>query len=108
MRVNSKWLSILLLLAVLPLSGCSFMKKLQARDNLNKGVKQFIDQKYDAAAQYFEKSIQLDPGFERARMYLATAYMSQFVPGSTDPKCSHIVQAIGQLYKQHTDIADHG
>ena len=27
MRLNSKWLAVLLLLAVIPLSGCSFMQK---------------------------------------------------------------------------------
>jgi tetratricopeptide (TPR) repeat protein len=86
MRVNSKWLAALLLLAVVPLSGCGFMQKLRARDYLNKGVKAFTDQKYDSAAQYFKKTVDLDPNFEIARMYLATAYTSQFVPGSTDPK----------------------
>jgi tetratricopeptide (TPR) repeat protein len=86
MRVNNKWLAVILLLAVIPLSGCSFLNKLRARDSLNKGVKAFTEQKYDAAAQFFEKSIKLDPDFEQARMYLATAYTSQFIPGSTDPK----------------------
>lgn len=88
MRVNNRWLAAMLLLAVLPLSGCGFINKLQSRDNLNKGVKAFTDQKYDAAAQFFQKSIELDPDFPEdvPRMYLATAYMLQFVPGSMDPK----------------------
>jgi tetratricopeptide (TPR) repeat protein len=86
MRVNSKWLAVLLLLATIPLSGCNFLQMLHARDYSNKGVKAFSDQKYDAAAQFFEKAIQEDPHFEIARLYLATSYMSQFVPGSTDPK----------------------
>jgi len=86
MRVNSKWLAVLLLLAALPLSGCSFFSMLRARDYSNKGVKAFGDQKYSAAAQFFEKAVQEDPEFEVARLYLATSYMSQFIPGSTDPK----------------------
>lgn len=88
MRLNSRWLAALLLLAVLLLSGCGFINKLQSRDNLNKGVKAFTDQKYDAAAQFFQKAIDLDPDFPEdvPRMYLATAYMLQFVPGSMDPK----------------------
>ena len=53
MRVNNKWLAVILLLAVMPLSGCSFFSKLRARDNVNKVVKAFTDQKYDAAAQFF-------------------------------------------------------
>lgn len=88
MRINSRWLAALLLMAVLLLSGCGFVRKMKSRDNLNKGVKAFTDQKYDAAAQFFQKSIDLDPDFPEdvPRMYLASAYMLQFVPGSMDPK----------------------
>jgi tetratricopeptide (TPR) repeat protein len=92
MRLNSRWLAVLIILAVMPLSGCGFMNKLHARDYLNKGVKAFTDQKYDAATQYFQKTIELDPSFETARMYLATAYTSQFVPGSTDPKSEEMAK----------------
>lgn len=86
MRVNNKWLAFLLLLSVMPLSGCGFISKLRARDNLNKGVRAFTEQKYDEAAGYFEQAIKQDPEFEVARMYLAATYTSQFVPGSPDPK----------------------
>jgi tetratricopeptide (TPR) repeat protein len=86
MRVNKKWLVTLVILAAIPLSGCGFITKLRARDALNKGVKAFIDQKYDNAAKLFEESIRLDPQFNVARSYLATTYASQFVPGSPDPK----------------------
>jgi tetratricopeptide (TPR) repeat protein len=100
MRLNSKWLAVLLVLAVIPLSGCSFMQKLRARDNLNKGVKAFTDMKYDAAAQFFEKSVSLDPNFEDAQMYLATAYTSQFVPGSSDPKSEMMAQKGIETFKK--------
>jgi tetratricopeptide (TPR) repeat protein len=74
------------------MSGCSFVSKLKARDNLNKGVKAFTEMKYDAAAQFFEKSLEFDPEFVDAQMYLATAYTSQFVPGSADPKSEQMAQ----------------
>jgi tetratricopeptide (TPR) repeat protein len=74
------------------MSGCSFISKLKARDNLNKGVKAFTEMKYDAAAQFFEKALDLDPDFVDAQMYLATAYTSQFVPGSADPKSEQMAQ----------------
>jgi tetratricopeptide (TPR) repeat protein len=100
MRLNSKWLAVVLALAIIPLSGCSFMQKLKARDNLNKGVKAFTEMKYDAAAQFFEKSIALDPDFEIARIYLATSYTSQFVPGSTDPKSELMAQKGIETFEQ--------
>jgi tetratricopeptide (TPR) repeat protein len=100
MRLNSKWLVVLFVLAVFPLSSCGFMDKLQARNNLNKGVKAYQDQKFEAAAQYFEKSVQLDPNFESARMYLATAYSSQYIPGASDPKSHEMANNAIKVYKE--------
>ena len=102
MRVNNKWLAVLLLLGVFSLSGCNLpvVQKLRARDYVNKGVRQFQNQKYDAAAQFFEKSLELDSSFETARMYLATAYMSQFIPGSSDPKNEQIANKAISTFKE--------
>jgi tetratricopeptide (TPR) repeat protein len=69
-------------LALLALSLVS-CQKLQARDNLNKGVQAFRAQKYDSAIDHFKKAIELDPELTNAELYLATAYAQQFVPGST-------------------------
>src|SRR5207248_1395668 len=63
-------------------SGCN---KLKARDNLNKGVNAFKAGQYSQAADAFKTAIDLDPQFPVARLYLATAYMSQYVPGSDTP-----------------------
>lgn len=63
-------------------SGCN---KLKARDNLNKGVNAFRSGQYTAAADAFKTAIDLDPDLPSARLYLATAYMSQWVPGSEAP-----------------------
>lgn len=105
MRVKSKWLAVFFLLAVVPLSGCNFIQKLRARDYLNKGVKAFTEMKYDAAAQFFEKSVQLDPTFETARMYLATAYTSQFIPGSTDPRSEEMAYKGIETFKQVVELS---
>src|SRR5271169_231246 len=64
-------------------SGCN---KLKARDNLNKGVNSFRSGQYTAAADNFKTAIDLDPDLPSARLYLATAYMTQFVPGSEAPE----------------------
>ncbi len=90
MVVNRKWLVILVVALALPLAGCGFITQLRARDKLNKGVKAFADQKYEEAAKLFEDSIALDPTFETAKLYLATSYTSQFVPGSPDPKSTEM------------------
>jgi tetratricopeptide (TPR) repeat protein len=85
MRVNNRWLVIMLLLVTIPALGCGFINKLRARDALNKGVKAFTEQKFNEAAKFFEQAIEMDQTFEVARMYLATSYTSQFIPGSPDP-----------------------
>ena len=72
-------LAVLVVLA----SGCN---KLKARDNLNKGVNAFRAGQYTAAADAFKEAIDLDPELPAARLYLATAYMSQYVPGSDTPE----------------------
>jgi tetratricopeptide (TPR) repeat protein len=64
-------------------TGCN---KLKARDNLNKGVNAFKSGQYTAAADSFKQAIDLDPDLPSARLYLATAYMTQYVPGSESPE----------------------
>jgi tetratricopeptide (TPR) repeat protein len=63
-------------------AGCN---KLKARDNLNKGVNAFKAGQYTVAADNFKSAIDLDPDLPSARLYLATAYMTQYVPGSEAP-----------------------
>jgi tetratricopeptide (TPR) repeat protein len=71
---------MLALLAVLALAATS-CAKLQARDNLNKGVRAFRDAHYDNAVTYFKQAVELDPDLTTAEIYLATAYSQQYIPG---------------------------
>lgn len=64
-------------------AGC---RKLEARDNLNKGVQAFKGAKYADAVEFFKTAIELDPEYPTARLYLATAYMSQYIPGAESPE----------------------
>ncbi|MES2394165.1 MAG: hypothetical protein V4555_21210 [Acidobacteriota bacterium] len=62
--------------------GCA---KLQARDQLVKGVQAFKAGQYEQATDHFQESIKLDPTYDVAKLYLATAYSYQVVPNSDDP-----------------------
>jgi len=78
-------------------SGC---QKLQARDELNKGVAAYKDAKYQLAVDHFKQAVELDPTLTTARLYLATAYASQYVPGSqTDENMRIGEQAIAEFQK---------
>jgi tetratricopeptide (TPR) repeat protein len=60
-------------------TGCN---KLKARDLLNKGVTSFKNGQSDAAIEYFKEAKEADPDLLNARLYLATAYASLYIPGA--------------------------
>jgi tetratricopeptide (TPR) repeat protein len=90
-------LSILAGLAALVLfaTGC---EKLRARDHLNKGVQAFKTAKYTQAVDHFKEAVQLDPDFATARLYLATAYMSQYIPGAESAENQQNAKAAEQEF----------
>jgi tetratricopeptide (TPR) repeat protein len=69
-------------LALLSTTGCD---KLRARDQLNKGVAAYKNAKYEEAIDHFQQAVSLDPNLIVARMYLATAYAQQYIPGVDAP-----------------------
>jgi tetratricopeptide (TPR) repeat protein len=71
---------LVVLLAIV--SGATGCAKLQARDLLNKGVAAFRNGQYDASIEDFKKSRDLDPDLLNARLYLATAYATEYIPGA--------------------------
>ncbi len=75
-------LAALFVLAVAA-SGCS---KLKARDLLNKGVTAFKAGQSDAAIEDFKQAKESDPDLLNARLYLATAYASLYIPGAPSPE----------------------
>jgi tetratricopeptide (TPR) repeat protein len=80
---------------LLAASGCS---KLQARDQLNKGVAAYKAAKYQIAIEHFKNAVGLDPTLLNAKLYLATAYANQYVPGSEqEDNVKMAEQAISQF-----------
>jgi tetratricopeptide (TPR) repeat protein len=61
------------------LAGCN---KLKARDALNKGVQSYKNGQFDQSIDFFMKAKELDPDLLNARLYLATAYATQYIPGA--------------------------
>jgi len=71
-------------------SGCD---KLKSRDQLNQGVQSFKSAKYTDAVEHFKQAIDLDPSNPNARLYLATAYYVQYIPGAESPDNVKLAQA---------------
>ena len=78
---------------VLSISGCN---KLEARDQLNKGVEAYKSARFEEAIDHFQKATQLDPSLPMAKTYLATALAQNVVPGLDSPdNLKTAQQAIG-------------
>jgi tetratricopeptide (TPR) repeat protein len=94
-RVARQMFTLAVLLTLIAgVSGCS---KLRARDLLNKGVASFKNAQFDAAVEDFKQAKELDPDLINARLYLATAYASQYIPGApSDENMRHGQEAVAE------------
>ncbi len=83
-------------------TGC---KRLEARDQLNKGVQAYKSAKYEEAINHFQNAVNLDPTYPMTRIYLATAYAQQVVPDLTTPdnlkKANLAIQSYKDVLQQH-------
>ncbi|HYA63463.1 MAG TPA: hypothetical protein VED66_09665 [Candidatus Sulfotelmatobacter sp.] len=94
-RIFSQVVSLVVLMVLV--AGVSSCNKLRARDLLNKGVAAFKNAQFDAAVEDFKQAKELDPDLLNARLYLATAYASQYIPGApSDENMRHGQEAIAE------------
>lgn len=82
-KVSSVGAGILTGILILGATGCD---KLKSRDDINHGIAAFKNAKYADAVELFKQAAALDPENTNARLYLATAYMSQWIPGADSPE----------------------
>jgi Tfp pilus assembly protein PilF len=75
-------------------------EKLKARDQLNKGVQAFKNAQYPQAVERFKTAVELDPTFATARLYLATAYMQQYIPGAESPANMQMASAAQDQFQK--------
>src|SRR5216684_3828357 len=56
------------------------------RSWLNRGIEAYKSARYQEAVEDFQKSIDLSPNEVTPHLYLATAWMIQYIPGATSPE----------------------
>lgn len=78
-------------------------EKLKARDQLNKGVQAYKNAQYPQAVERFKTAVELDPKFATARLYLATAYMMQYIPGAESPENMQMANAAQDQFQKVLD-----
>ena len=82
---------------VLAMAGAVAAQQLDARQELNQGVRAYKAADYEGAIEHFKNAVRLDPSLKVAKLYLATAYMQQYVPGVETPENNaNATQAIEQ------------
>src|SRR6202158_2946139 len=84
-------------LVILSSTGCN---KLKARDHLNKGVQAYKNSKFEQAIDHFQQAVALDPTLINARLYLATAFAQQYIPGADTPDNNRFAEQAIDQYKQ--------
>jgi tetratricopeptide (TPR) repeat protein len=89
------------MLAMLSAMGCS---KLRARDQLNKGVTAYKNAKYEEAIDHFQQAVALDPSLINAKMYLATAFAQQYIPGADTPDNNKMAEQAIEQYQRVLDV----
>src|ERR1700678_248952 len=89
-------LAVATLSLVTMVTGCS---KLQARDQLIKGVQAYKNAKFEEAIDHFQNAERLDPSLENAPLYLATAYAQQVVPDANTPENQKNAQLAVNAYQ---------
>jgi tetratricopeptide (TPR) repeat protein len=97
MKTTQKLLVILAAGLVLLTTGCN---KLRARDQLNKGVQAYKNAKYEQAIDHFQEAVSLDPTLINARLYLATAFAQQYIPGADTPDNNRMGEQAIDQYQQ--------
>src|ERR1700674_2833065 len=91
-------------LALFSSTGCN---KLRARDQLNKGVTAFKNAKFEEAIDHFQQSAALDPSLINAKMYLATAFAQQYIPGADTPENNKMAEQAIEQYQRVLDMNAH-
>jgi len=95
-KPHTVFLFAVVVAAVVAGGGCD---KLRARDKLNKGVQAYKAGQTDLAIEDFKTAKDLDPKLTNARLYLATAYSAQYIPGAPSPENIRNGQQAAQEFK---------
>ena len=81
----------------------SLLAQTAASDELNLGVQAYKRSRFEEAIQHFEKCLAVDPQNGKARLYIATAYAQQYIPGVDTPDNKHYAEQALEQYQRVLD-----
>ena len=95
-KIKNRAAGVAFALLLFSVTGCG---KLQARDQLNKGMQAYKNGNYEQAIEHFKNAVSLDNKLRVAKLYLATAYAQQYVPGVDTPENNSDAERAIEGYK---------
>lgn len=101
MKLRTQWIAGFAFLFVALMSAQSQ----SADQELKLGIEAYKNSHYEAAMEHFRKATELDPGDTKAHMYLATAYVSQYIPEVESPDN---LRSAEQAIDQYQSVLDSG
>lgn len=99
--LRSRWIAgfAFLLFALIPTQPQSYDEELRL------GIEAYKNNHYEEAIQHFRKATELDPSQTKAHMYLATACVSQYIPGV---QSSDNLRYAEEAIEQYQHVLDSG
>jgi len=76
----------------------------QARHALDQGVEAFKNAQFDRAVELFKEARELNPSLLNARLYLATTYAAQFIPGAPSEENTRMGNLATDAYREVLQI----
>ena len=74
------------------------------KDSLNRGVQAFRQARYPEAIAAFQEAVRLDPNFVAGHLYLATAYMTVWIPGAQNPENAQNARAAEAEFRRVLEL----
>ncbi len=102
MKPSSKLLAILAIL-LFAFAATAQIDPASSQSELHLGVEAYKNSHFEEAIEHFEKAVNLDASNLKARLYLATTYVSQFIPGVNSPVN---LQAAEKAIEQYQHVLD--
>lgn len=102
MKLPSISCAALALLLSFPLVG---QETATSASELQLGVESYKSSHYEEAARHFQKAVDLDGSNINAHLYLATAYVSQYIPGVEAPENIRLAE---KAIEQYLHVLDAG
>lgn len=98
--MNSRFRVVVVLAISTILIAATGCNQLKARDQLNKGVQAYKGGKFEQAINHFKNAVALDPRLINAKLYLATAYAQQYIPGVDSPENNRNAESAIEQYHE--------